>query len=78
MDENGVELIYNISELENLGGFEALRASHVVKRLVQRISEAMDKFQPGLVIQIGLPVFSLKLVELAKTKEIPVVYYNSP
>lgn len=78
MDENGVELIYNISELENLGGFEALRASHVVKRLVQRISEAMDKFQPGLVIQIGLPVFSLKLVKLAKTKEILVVYYNSP
>ena len=78
MQDSGVELIYNISELENLGGFEALRASHVVKRLIQRISESMDQFQPGLIVQIGLPVFSLKLIELAKTKEIPVAYYNSP
>lgn len=78
MEESGVRLLYNLSELENLGGFEALKTPHVVKRLVQRIAGSMDKFRPELVVQIGLPVFSLKLIELAKAKGLPVVYYNSP
>ncbi|HHX01573.1 MAG TPA: hypothetical protein GX739_02755 [Firmicutes bacterium] len=78
MEESNVRLLYNVSDLENLGGLEALKTPHVIKRLVQRIARSMDKFQPELVVQIGLPVFSLKLIELAKTKGLPVVYYNSP
>ena len=78
MEGREVQLLYNVSDLENLGGLEVLKTSHVIKRLVQRISEAMDEYRPELVVQIGLPAFSLKLVELAKAKELPVVYYNSP
>ncbi len=78
MEGREVQLLYNVSDLENLGGLEVLKTSHVIKRLVQRISEAMDEYRPELVVQIGLPAFSLKLVELAKAKDLPVVYYNSP
>jgi len=78
MEESGVRLLYNLSELESLGGLEALKTPHVVKRLVQRVARSMDKFRPELVVQIGLPVFSLKLIELAKAKDLPVVYYNLP
>ncbi len=78
MEDAGVELLYDISDLENLGGFEALRASHVLKRLIKRVSLAMDEKKPQLVIQIGMPVFSLKLIELAKSKNITTAYYNSP
>ncbi len=78
MQSSGVRLLYNISELENLGGFEALKASHVIKRLIQRISESIDKFQPNIVVQVGLPVFNLSLIELAKSKDIPIFYYNTP
>lgn len=78
MRQSGVKLLYDISDLEKLGGFESLKTSHLIKRLIQRVSESIDKLQPKLVIQIGLPVFSLRLIELAKTKKIPVLYYNTP
>lgn len=78
MQESGVDLLYDISGLVNLCGFESLRASHVIKRLTQRMSESMEEFQPKIVIQVGSPVFSLRLIELAKTKGIPVIYYNTP
>lgn len=78
MQQAGVELLYNLTNLENLGGLEVLRASHVVKRLLQRITESMDSLHPQLIIQIGLPVFHFKLIEIAKGKGIPIVYYNSP
>ncbi len=78
MEDSGVELLYDISELENLGGFEALRSSHVIRRLIQRTSESMDKLQPEIVVQIGLPVFHLRLIEVAKSKGYPIYYYNTP
>ena len=78
MQDSGVELIYNISELENLGGFEALRASHVVKRLIQRISESCGSISARADCADWPACIHLKLIELAKTKEIPVAYYNSP
>lgn len=78
MQSSGVRLLYDISELENIGGFEALKASHVIRRLIQRISESIDKFQPKIVVQVGLPVFNLRLIEIAKSKNIPIFYYNTP
>lgn len=78
MEESGVELLYDISDLLNLCGWESIKTSHVVKRLTLRASESMETFKPQLVIQVGLPVFSLRLIELAKTKGISVIYYNTP
>ena len=78
MRDAGVRLLYDISDLDNMGVIESIKGAHLIKRLVQRISESMERIRPDLVVQIGSPVFNMRLVELAKAKDIKVVYYNSP
>lgn len=78
MDEAGVHLLYDISDLVSLGAFQSVRGSQVVKRLIKKVAEAMDGEAPGLLIQIGLPLFEFRLLEIARSKDIPVVYYYTP
>lgn len=78
MQEAGVDLLYDISGLNSIGACDSLKGLHIIKRLVKRLSQAMDQKQPDLVIQIGLPVFNMRITEFAKNKGIPVFYYNSP
>lgn len=78
MQAAGVRLLYDMSDLENLVGLETLKTTQITKRLMQRVCESMDSIQPDLVIQIGLPLSRLRILELAKNKGIPVIYYNTP
>lgn len=78
MNDAGVRLLYDISEQVSLGIFQSVKGSLVVKRMIKRVVEAMDQEQPCLVLQIGLPVFGYKLLEIAKAKGIPVLYYYTP
>lgn len=74
----GVDLLYDISDMVSLGVFQSVRGSQVVKRLIKRVAKAMGEEKPDLVIQIGLPFFEFRLLEIARTKEIPVFYYYTP
>ncbi len=74
----GVELLYDISDMASLGVFQSIRGSQVVKRLLKRVAQAMDDQKPDLVIQIGLPFFEFRLLEIARAKDIPVFYYYTP
>ncbi len=67
----GVELLYDISDMASLGVFQSIRGSQVVKRLLKRVAQAMDDQKPDLVIQIGLPFFEFRLLEIARAKDIP-------
>lgn len=78
MEEAGVRLLYDISEMVSLGVFQNFKGSQVVKRLIKRVAEAMETEQPDLIVQIGLPIFGFRLLEIARAKEIPVVYYYTP
>ncbi|NLJ79416.1 MAG: hypothetical protein GX335_00100 [Firmicutes bacterium] len=78
MNAAGVELSYDISEMVSLGVFQSIKGAHIVKRLIKRVAEAIDQKQPDLVLQIGLPVFGLRLLEIVQTKDIPVLYYYTP
>lgn len=78
MRDAGIRLLYNIFDLDNLGVVESIKGAHLMKRLVQRLNESMDRLQPDLVIQIGLPVSNFRLIELAHSKGIPVLYYYTP
>ena len=62
----------------SLGVFESIKGTQVVKRLIKRVIETMDEEEPDVVLQIGLPVFGFRLLEIAKYKSIPVVYYYTP
>ncbi|NMA60647.1 MAG: DUF354 domain-containing protein [Firmicutes bacterium] len=78
MNDAGVRLLYDISEMVSLGVFQSIKGSQVVKRLIRRVVETMDQEQPDLVLQIGLPVFGFRLLEIARAREIPVLYYYTP
>ncbi len=78
ISEAGVNLLYDISDMVSLGVFQSIRGSQVVKRLIKLVAKAMDDEKPDLVIQIGLPCFEFRLLELAQAKEIPVCYYYTP
>lgn len=78
MNDAGVRLLYDISEMVSLGVFQSIKGSQVVKRLIRRVVETMEQEQPTLVLQIGLPVFGFKILEIARAKGIPVVYYYTP
>jgi lipid-A-disaccharide synthase len=78
MNDAGVRLLYDISEMVSLGVFQSIKGSQVVKRLIRRVVETMDQEQPDLVLQIGLPVFGFRLLEIARAKNIPVLYYYTP
>ncbi|HHT69401.1 MAG TPA: hypothetical protein GXZ85_09125 [Firmicutes bacterium] len=78
MNDAGVRLLYDISEQVSLGIFQSMRSSPVVKRMMKLVVDAMDREEPSLVLQIGLPLFGYKLLEVAKAKGIPVLYYYTP
>ncbi len=78
MADAGVRLLYDISEMVSLGVFDSLKGAHIVKRLIQRVSETMDEEKPNVVVQIGLPVFSLRLLEIARCKGLTTMYYYTP
>lgn len=78
MEEAGARLLFDISEIVSLGAFQSVKGSTVIKRLMARVVESMDQEQPSVVMQIGIPVFGFKLLEVAKAREIPVVYYYTP
>lgn len=78
LSDAGVNLLYDISDMVSLGVFQTIRGSQVVKRLIKRVAEVMDEERPDLVIQIGLPFFEYSLLEIARSKDIPVFYYYTP
>ena len=78
MNDAGVRLLSDISEIVSLGVLQSMRGSTVIKRLIARVVETMDQEEPALVLQIGLPVFGLKILEIARTRGIPVLYYYTP
>ncbi|HHT42219.1 MAG TPA: hypothetical protein GX014_02295 [Firmicutes bacterium] len=78
MNDAGVRLLFDISEIVSLGVFQSVKGSTVIKRLIARVVETMDQEEPAVVLQIGLPVFGLKLLEIARSRGIPVLYYYTP
>ena len=78
MNDAGARLLFDISEMVSLGVFQSIRGSTIVNRLIKRVVEAMDREEPSLVLQIGLPVFGFKILEIAKSRGIPVLYYYTP
>lgn len=78
MQQSGVTLVYDMSNLDTFGVLDSFKGVHLAKRVVQRVSDYMDKHQPDVLIQIGWPVFNFRLIKLAKCKGIPVVYYYTP
>lgn len=78
IDRAGVRLLYDISEMVSLGVFQSIKGSQVAKRLLKRVATATEQERPDLVLQIGLPFFGFRFLEIAHAKGVPILYYYTP
>jgi lipid-A-disaccharide synthase len=78
MDEAGVRLLFNPTAISALGFLEVLKSAQVLRRVLSRLVEAMDQEKPDCLVVIDFPEFNMRLAQMAKHRDIPVVYYVSP
>lgn len=78
MQQAGVELLFNPTSMSTVGFVEALKSVQVMRRVLGRLGDAMDRRPPDAVVCIDFSGFNMKLAELARRKGLPVVYYLPP
>lgn len=78
MRDAGVDLLFNPTSMSTVGFVEALRSVHVLRRVLDRIADAIEERRPDVIVCVDFPGFNLKLAEIAHRRGIPCVYYLSP
>lgn len=78
MRDAGVELLFNPASMSTVGFVESLRSVHVLRRVLQRLGDAMDQRRPDVLVCVDFPGFNMRLAEMAHRRGIPVVYYFAP
>ena len=74
----GVEIIYDITNLAIVGFFEVLKHIFTFKKIFEKLELLLETRKPDAVILIDYPGFNLRFAKAAKEKNIPVIYYISP
>lgn len=78
MQEQGVDLSFNMTELAVVGLFEALRNLNKFKKIFHDLLKKVDVKKPDLAILVDYPGFNLRLAKELKKRNIPIIYYISP
>lgn len=78
MKAAGVEILFDPTNMGTIGFVEALRNVRVLRRVLARLGEEMERRRPDVVVCIDFSGFNMKLAALAARKNLPVVYYISP
>ena len=74
----GVELMADARQMAIVGFTEALRRLPAVRRRFARLRDAMLTQHPDVLVTIDYPGFNLRLAEVARAADIPVVYFVPP
>lgn len=78
MRREGVEPLLSTESLSVMGFTEVLAQLPRIVRLLRTIRERMEAMRPDVVVVIDAPDFHFRVVRIAKSLGIPVVYYISP
>lgn len=78
MQEQGVALSFNMTELAVVGLFEVLRNLNKFKKIFHDLLKKVDVEKPDLAILVDYPGFNLRLAKELKKRKIPIIYYISP
>ncbi len=80
MEEEGLRLIHNITELSVIGLIEVAKSYPRLKKVFDDMLKHVDDDKPDAVIFIDYPGFNLRLAKKIKKAhpEIPVIYFVSP
>ncbi len=74
----GLIPIGNAEELSVMGITEAIGHLPRIMRLLKRLKESLQAIRPDVVIVIDCPDFHFRLVRIAASLQIPVIYYVAP
>jgi lipid-A-disaccharide synthase len=76
--EQGVELVYRDSQLGVMGFLEILK--HVPRHflLLRQLRAMMERAEVGLLVVVDYPGFNMKVAAIAKSLDVPVLYYVTP
>ncbi len=74
----GTELIVDFSDLAVMGYVEVLLNYRRLKQRLQRLQNCLAERQPDILVLIDYASFNLKLADVARQLNIPVLFYISP
>jgi lipid-A-disaccharide synthase len=78
MEKAGVRLLFNPTEHSVMGFVEVIRSVQVLRRVLERLGEALAREKPDALVVVDFPDFNMRLAAMAATRGVPVVYYISP
>jgi len=77
MRQEGVQLLYHISQLAFLGLTEVIKHLPFIRKVTKTVQSEL-KNGAGAVILVDYPGFNLRVARIAREIGVPVVYYISP
>jgi lipid-A-disaccharide synthase len=72
------ETLFSVAKLTGMGLVELVGNLGNLWRAYALLKEALQQRRPNLLVLIDFPDFNLRLAKLAKSLQIPVLYYVSP
>ena len=74
----GVKTTVDVNQLAVIGFFEIIKHLPRILKIFNNTKQLLKERQPDLLILIDYPGFNLRLAKIAKTLNIPVLFYISP
>ena len=78
LQRTNFEALFNVSKLTGMGLVELAGNVKNIWRAYRLLRDALKQRKPNLLILIDFPEFNLRLARIAKSLQIPVLYYISP
>ncbi|MFQ6084046.1 MAG: lipid-A-disaccharide synthase [Candidatus Aminicenantia bacterium] len=78
MKNEGVELLFTLSDVSLVGLFEVLTQLLRIKHIFNTIIKEVKKRKPSAAVLIDFPDFNLRIAKKLNQLKIPVLYYISP
>lgn len=78
MAREGMELAVHMSHMAFMGFVEVVRHLRTILRVQGALEQEMDRRAPDVVVLVDYPGFNLRFAQVAKRRNIPVLYYISP
>ncbi|MCK4257802.1 MAG: lipid-A-disaccharide synthase [Halanaerobiales bacterium] len=78
MRKAGVDICYDPTQFSTIGFVEALKHLRKFNRLIDMLSDIIDKEKPDLLFLVDYSGFNMKMAKIGHKKGIPIVNYFSP
>lgn len=78
MEKADVRLVCNTADKSSVGFTEALKNVGVMRRVLLRVTRTLEDERPDCIVLIDFPGFNMRVAEIARRMDIPVIYFFAP